>query len=86
MESTQRTVTAKEEATILDLIAREARALKEGQSELAATITDQMMRDFADVLCLTCGHEAYLHSPVICAGGKGEQVCNCPGIKLRQQP
>jgi hypothetical protein len=83
MKSTQRIVTAEEETTILDLIVKEARALKAGQSDLAATITDQMMRDFAGVLCLRCGHEAYLHSPVICAGGEGKHVCDCPGIKLR---
>ena len=84
MKSAQRIITAAEEATILKLIADQTRALNEGKSELTATITCQMMEDFGDVLCLACGHQAYLHGPAICAGGKGEHVCICPGIRLRQ--
>lgn len=85
MNSTQRAITPKEEATILGLIADEARALKEVKLELALRIGEQMRREFAGVLCLVCGHEAHLHSPTICAGGKGDYGCDCPGIKLRRE-
>jgi hypothetical protein len=83
MKSTQRIVTPKEEAIILGLIAKEAKALNAGQHKLAISIREKMMQEFAGILCLICGHEAQLHSPIMCLAGGGDYVCDCPNIKLR---
>jgi hypothetical protein len=84
MKSEQRTVTPKEEATILGLIAEEAKALNAGQHKRAISIREKMMQEYAGILCLVCGHEAHLHSPTMCLALEGGYVCDCPGIKLRK--